>query len=145
MQAGHLQQVLAVERRAYEFPWTEGILTDCLKVGYSAWVISDANDVLMAYAFMSMAAGEAHILNLCVAPECQRQGLARHLLSHLLDVARAVNIGVMLLEVRKSNLAAQRLYESFGFGHLGLRRAYYPAKRGREDAFVLGLDLSPRA
>lgn len=142
MQAAHLPQVLAIEQSAYAYPWTEGIFSDCLRVGYSAWVVTDAAGEVLAYGLMSMAAGEAHVLNLCVAPPYQGQGLARFLMGHLLEIAAAAGVSLMLLEVRKSNGAAQQLYESIGFRRLGMRKNYYPARDGREDALVLGLDIA---
>ena len=141
MAPAHLSQVLGIETAAYEFPWTEGIFQDCLRVGYSAWVVTDAGGNVLAYALMSMAAGEAHILNVCVAASQRRRGLADFLLRHLIMVARAASTTLLLLEVRVSNAAAQRLYRGFGFAQLGERRGYYPARDGREDALVLGLDL----
>ena len=141
MQPAHLPPVLAIETASYDFPWTEGIFQDCLRVGYSAWIVSDRAGAVLAYAVMSMAAGEAHILNICVAPERRRQGLAQFLLRHLIMLARAASVTLMLLEVRKSNDGAQRLYEGFGFAALGERRGYYPAHAGREDALVLALNL----
>jgi [ribosomal protein S18]-alanine N-acetyltransferase len=141
MREAHLVQVMAIENAAYEFPWTEGIFRDCLRVGYSAWVVVDREDVVMAYAMMSMAAGEAHVLNLCVAPTQRRRGLAQFLLRHLTMIARAAAVNLVLLEVRRSNAAAQALYAGFGFRPLGERLGYYPARDGREDAIVLGLDL----
>jgi ribosomal-protein-alanine N-acetyltransferase len=141
MQPAHLPQVLALETVSYDFPWTEGIFQDCLRVGYSAWVVTDASGGVLAYAMMSMAAGEAHILNICVAAAHRRRGLAQFLLRHLIMVARAASVTLMLLEVRKSNEGAQGLYAGFGFAPLGERRGYYPAHGGREDALVLGLSL----
>lgn len=137
----HLPQVLAIEHRAYPFPWSEGIFNDCYRAGYSSWVLTNTLGEVVAYALMSMAVGEAHILNLCVAPEHQRQGLARVLLEHLLRLARSAHTTIMLLEVRKSNRAAQRLYEGYGFQRLHVRKGYYPGHEGREDAIVMGLDL----
>lgn len=142
MAPSHLPQVLEIERAAYTHPWTEGIFNDCLRVGYSAWVVTNTLGEVQAYALMSMAAGEAHVLNVCTAPDQQRRGLATFLLRHLLMVARAAGVTLMLLEVRKSNKAAQRLYESFGFAKIGDRRGYYPAADGREDALVLALELT---
>lgn len=139
MDMSHLQQVLAIENAAYEFPWTESVMGDCLRVGYSAWVVCDAREQVLAYALMSMAAGEAHILNICVSPQHRRQGLAQFLLKHLLMMARAGSIDQIFLEVRVSNTAAQQLYFNHGFVNIGLRRAYYPARDGREDALVLTL------
>ena len=79
----YLERIVDIERRAYLFPWTEGIFRDCLKVGYSAWVVTGPADEVLAYGLMSMAVGEAHILNLCVEPAYQRQGLGKFLLTHL--------------------------------------------------------------
>ncbi len=137
MDMSHLPQVLAIENAAYEFPWSESVMGDCLRVGYSAWVVCDASAAVLAYALMSMAAGEAHILNICVAPDQRRQGLAHFLLKHLMMTARAGSIEQIFLEVRVSNTAAQQLYFNHGFVEIGQRRAYYPAREGREDALVL--------
>lgn len=141
MHPAHLPQVVAIEQRAYEFPWSEQTFDDCLKIGYSCWVMTDLLDRVRAYALMAMAVGEAHILNLCVDPDFLRRGLARRLLDHLLGLARAGGIGLVLLEVRASNRAAQGLYAGYGFREIGRRKRYYPAKEGREDALVLALDL----
>lgn len=141
MHPSHLSQVLAIEQQAYTHPWTEGIFADCLRVGYSAWVVTNTLGEVQAYALMSMAVGEAHVLNICVAPEQQRRGLAVFLMRHLLMVARAAGVTLMLLEVRKSNRGAQKLYDGFGFAKIGERRGYYPAQEGREDAYVLALEL----
>ena len=141
MAESHLEAVMAIEVRAYTHPWTPGIFRDCLSVGYSAWVVCDEDGAVVAYALMTMAAGEAHILNLCVAPEQQRRGLGGFLLRHLQMIARAAGTQLMLLEVRRSNIAAQRLYAGFGFAQVGERRGYYPAFDGREDAFVLALEF----
>ena len=145
LEVAHLAQVVDIERRAYAFPWTEGIFRDCLNVGYSAWTVTSAGDEVLAYAVMSMAVGEAHVLNLCVEPAYHQQGLGRFLLTHLQAVARAAGMEIMLLEVRKSNTAAIALYQAMGFHKLGVRKAYYPAHEGSEDALLLGHTLKPRA
>lgn len=137
----HLPQVLDIERRAYPFPWTEGIFRDCLKVGYSSWVVTSPSGELLAYALMSMAVGEAHVLNLCVEPAYHQQGLGKFLLAHLQRLARSAGMELMLLEVRKSNTAAIALYLGAGFHKLGVRKGYYPAHEGAEDALLLGLSL----
>lgn len=141
MSESQLPQVLDIEQRAYAFPWTEGIFRDCLKAGYSSWVLHDRAGGLIGYALMTMAVGEAHILNLAIDPLLRRRGYARFLLTHLLQVARAANSTLVLLEVRRSNKAAIRLYQAFGFRHIGTRKNYYPGHEQREDAFVLSLDL----
>ncbi len=142
MVAADLPQVYAVEIVAYDFPWTRGILADCIKVGYECWLLTDGRAIL-AYGIMSVAAGEAHILNLCVAPEYQGKGLGRRLLQHLLQVAQERRVDTVFLEVRQSNMRAAALYRSMQFNEVGFRKAYYPAERGREDAviFARSLDL----
>jgi len=137
----HLPQVLDIERRAYPFPWTEGIFRDCLKVGYSSWVVTSPSGEMLAYALMSMAVGEAHVLNLCVEPAYHQQGIGKFLLAHLQRLARGAGMDLMLLEVRKSNAAAIALYQGAGFHKLGVRKGYYPAAEGSEDALLLGLSL----
>ncbi|MDT0497017.1 ribosomal protein S18-alanine N-acetyltransferase [Algiphilus sp. W345] len=141
MHPEHLPQVLAIERRVYAFPWSEGIFRDCLRAGYSAWVVVNSLGEVQGYGLLTMAVGEAHLLNLCVSPERQRQGIARFVLEHLMRLARAANCTVMLLEVRRSNKAAMALYEAYGFQRVGLRKNYYPAEQGREDAFVYAHDF----
>ena len=142
MHESQVDEVMEIERRAYEFPWTEGIFRDCLKAGYSMWVVRERGGPVIAYAVMTMAVGEAHILNVAVDPQVRRRGLGRFALSHLLTVARAAHTTIVLLEVRRSNKAAIRLYQAFGFQQIGTRRGYYPGVDQREDAFVLALDLA---
>ena len=141
MHVSLLPQVLEIERRAYPFPWSEGIFRDCLKAGYSGWVLTEEPGLVIGYALMSMAVDEAHVLNLCIDPAYQQQGLGRMLLEHMIRIARAANATIVLLEVRKSNKSAIHLYETHGFQRLGLRKGYYPAAEGREDALVLGFDI----
>ena len=90
---------------------------------------------------MSIAAGEAHVLNLCTAPERQSRGLGRHLLRALLKTARDHRVQRVFLEVRPSNPQAIALYHSEGFNEIGRRPRYYPAATGREDALVMALEL----
>lgn len=142
LQPGDVPRILEIERRAYPFPWTDGIFRDCLKVGYSSWMVVGPQGEVLSYALMSMAAGEAHILNLCVEPDYQGQGLGRFMLEHLLCIARNAGMTLILLEVRRSNARARRLYEGAGFSTFGVRKAYYPAVEGREDALVLGIDIT---
>ena len=88
MREEDLAAVLAIEERAYEFCWTEGILRDCLRVGYSCWVVEQGG-AIAGHAVMSLLpGGECHVLNVAVAPELQGQGLGRLLMHQLLDTAR---------------------------------------------------------
>jgi ribosomal-protein-alanine N-acetyltransferase len=135
--------VVALERASYQFPWSEGIFRDCLRVGYICRVVTSANR-LIGYGVMSVGAGEAHILNLCVDAGVRCQGIGRRMLDYLLDRGAAAGMTEAFLEVRPSNTAAIRLYLSLGFDQVGMRRGYYQAVGGREDAAVLKLSLRGR-
>jgi len=135
--------VVAIERAAYPFPWSEGIFRDCLRVGYVCRVAC-AGDEVIGYGVMSVGAGEAHILNLCVSQHFRCRGVGKQLLGYLVDRAGSAGMGEVFLEVRPSNTAAIRLYQSLGFEQVGVRRGYYQAVGGREDAAVLKLVLPNR-
>ncbi|MBP3983119.1 ribosomal protein S18-alanine N-acetyltransferase [Pseudoxanthomonas helianthi] len=135
-----LDAVMAIENRAYPFPWTRGIFRDCLQAGYPAWLLLEG-DAVSGYAIISLAVGEVHVLNICVAPERQGRGLGRFLLRALLKHARDRKAERVFLEVRPSNPGAKALYESEGFNEIGRRPRYYPARDGREDAIVMAMEL----
>ncbi|HXA93087.1 MAG TPA: ribosomal protein S18-alanine N-acetyltransferase [Steroidobacteraceae bacterium] len=143
MTDGDVPSVVGIERESYQFPWSEGIFRDCLRVGYVCRA-AITDDELVGYGVMSAGAGEAHILNLCVAAAARCRGVGRTLLGYLLDRAAAAGMGEAYLEVRPSNAAAMRLYHSLGFEQVGTRRGYYQAIGGREDACVLKLPLRGR-
>lgn len=140
MSEGDIDIVLEMERCAYPFPWTAGNFRDCIRCGHYCCVYLK-EDQYIGYCVMSVIAGEAQILNICIDPVMQGQGLGRRLLRHLIAVAGKKSADTIFLEVRASNQAAYGLYDSFGFNEIGLRQGYYPAKGGREDALVLGLSL----
>jgi ribosomal-protein-alanine N-acetyltransferase len=135
-----LPEVAAVEQSSYAFPWSENIFRDCLRVGYTCRALDLAGQII-GYGIMSVGAGEAHILNVCVRDQFRNLGFGRRLLEHLLERATAAGVGEAFLEVRPSNLAAIRLYQRLGFEQIGIRRGYYQAPDGREDAIVLKRDL----
>ena len=138
-----VSSVVALERAAYQFPWSEGIFRDCLRVGYICRVAASGSR-LIGYGVMSVGAGEAHILNLCIDAGFRCQGVGRRMLDYLLDRGAAAGMSEAFLEVRPSNTAAIRLYLSVGFDQVGMRRGYYQAVGGREDAAVLKLALRGR-
>jgi len=140
MREDDLPKIDEIERKAYDFPWSTSIFRDCMRARY-ACVLAENEDGLLAYAVMSMAAGEAHVLNLCVKPECQGQGRGRRILDHLIETAFENGVDTMFLEVRPSNPAAVALYHEAGFNQIGVRQDYYPAHEGREDALVLARAL----
>ncbi|MDJ0881164.1 MAG: ribosomal protein S18-alanine N-acetyltransferase [Gammaproteobacteria bacterium] len=132
--------VMQIEESIYEFPWTKGIFTDCIRVGYDCWVAT-LEDMIIAYGVLSSAAQESHVLNLATRHTHQHQGIGRQFLHHLIDIARLKSSEIVLLEVRPSNQAAIKLYESTGFNEIGCRKAYYPAPNGKEDALIFALQL----
>ncbi len=136
MQEADLADVIEIERRSYPYPWTRIIFSDCLRAGYSCWVC-ERQGIIEGYGVISVAAGESHLLNLCVRPEALQQGIGRNLLKHFISVARRHGAEVVFLEVRPSNRAALALYGKNGFNELGVRKDYYPAEGGREDALIL--------
>jgi [ribosomal protein S18]-alanine N-acetyltransferase len=136
MRGNDIPEVVAIERGSYQFPWSEGIFRDCLRVGYVCRVVTVSRQV-MAYGVMSFGAGEAHILNLCVGEVYRCRGIGRQLLNSLIERAGAAGMADAYLEVRPSNVTAIRLYLSLGFEQVGMRRGYYQAATGREDAAVL--------
>lgn len=142
MVLGDTPRIIAVERSAYEFPWTEGIFRDCIRVGYVCRIAESAGEVA-GYGVMTLGAGEAHLLNLCVGHDFRRRGIGRGLLELLLEHARSHGVTDLFLEVRPSNPAAIRLYVASGFQQIGVRRSYYQAVGGREDALVFRLKLRP--
>ncbi|HHM06476.1 MAG TPA: ribosomal-protein-alanine N-acetyltransferase [Gammaproteobacteria bacterium] len=136
MREADLDAVLAIERAAYEFPWTAGIFRDCLRAGHLCRVMYDQWGIF-AYAVMSVGAGEAHLLNICVATGRRRRGYAGELLGVMVRLAQKLGGDTLFLEVRPSNAAARRLYAALDFNEVGYRLNYYPARRGREDAIIL--------
>lgn len=136
-----LPEVALVEQQSYAFPWSENIFRDCLRVGYTCRAL-DLSGQIIGYGVMSLGAGEAHVLNVCVRNEFRNRGFGRKLMEHLLERAAAAGVTEAFLEVRPSNLSAIRLYQHLGFEQIGVRRGYYQALEGREDAIVLKLALA---
>ena len=140
MRDDDLDAVMAIEQRAYPFPWTHGIFRDCLRAGYPSWVMHDEGSIV-GYGVLSIAADEAHVLNLCTAPHLRGRGHGRRLLRALVQQARGRGAQRLFLEVRPSNPHAMALYEGEGFNEIGRRPRYYPAHEGREDAVVMAIEL----
>lgn len=135
-----LDAIMEIEPHIYSHPWSRGNFSDSLVSGYSAWVLLDGAKII-GYALMMMVLDEAHLLNLSVAKAYQKQGLGRLLLEHMIAIAKKHAAANMFLEVRPSNISAIALYENIGFNEMAIRRGYYPAHNGREDAVLMGLAL----
>ena len=140
MRTADVDRVLAVEVRAYSFPWTRGNFIDSLAAGYLAEVLIDPQDALLGYFVAMVGVDELHLLNLTVAPAHQRQGHAGTLLDVLEQRCRDHQLPALWLEVRASNERARHVYRQRGFQDVGLRKNYYPAVQAtREDAIVMSL------
>ncbi|HZP68029.1 MAG TPA: ribosomal protein S18-alanine N-acetyltransferase [Rudaea sp.] len=142
MRAEDLDQVASIEIGAYEFPWTHAIFRDCLRAGYGCWVLAQGAEIV-GYGVLTTGGGEAHVLNVCVARDHQGMGHGKRLMRRLVDLARWHRAERVFLEVRPSNARAIALYDQLGFNEIGRRPNYYPAKRGREDAIVMAMELLP--
>ena len=140
MREDDLAEVTAVEAAVYSHPWTKGNFADSLRAGYECRTLRQ-DGTLLGYFILMAAHGEAHLLNLSVAAAHQRRGHGAAMLRAAAVLARGRGARELFLEVRPSNRAAQALYTRFGFRRVGVRRGYYPAHGGREDAWVLALAL----
>jgi len=135
-----IDTVMTIEKRAFPFPWTPSIFKDCLKHNYSCWIYErDAS--IIGYAVMMFVIDEMHLLNICVDPDVQGQRLGSRLLHSMECLAQEWQAQTCFLEVRQSNFAAIRLYLNTGFNEVGLRKGYYPAKLGRENAIIMAKTL----
>ncbi len=146
MTTAHLDAVMAIERAAYEVPWTRGNFIDSLASGYVAHCLFDDRGAVTGYCVAMQGAGEMHLLNLTVAATEQGRGHARRMLDALVAGCRQAGMTQIWLEVRQSNARARSVYRRYGMVEAGLRRAYYPTPPGakpapREDAVVMRLPL----
>lgn len=139
-QASDIAPMAEIEREAYPYPWSASILHDCLKAGHWGWVASSRGEIA-AYAVVQQVLDEAHLLNVCTAPSWQGQGMGRGMLQWVMQQCLAREMTRMLLEVRASNTPALGLYRALGFQQDGLRKGYYPATGGREDAVLMSRAL----
>ena len=135
-----LELVIEIEQRIYAFPWTLGNFRDSIRAGYSCWVCRNGEG-LLGYAVLMIAAGEAHLLNLTIDFPFQRRGHGTRFLRHLVQTVRDYGAHILFLEVRPSNEAGVGLYARHGFRQIGVRRDYYPAQGGRENALVFALEF----
>ena len=138
-----LDAVVAVEAGSYGFPWSRGNFVDSLAAGHVAELLLEAGAVIGYFVAMP-GVDEMHLLNVTIAPAWQGRGHGSALLDALAANARERALARVLLEVRAGNARARALYARRGYVEIGLRRGYYPAAQGREDAVVMRLDLPPR-
>lgn len=129
-----------VEKLTQPAPWAFEVLSHCFDIGAVGYVV-EMNDQLVGFIMAILHPWEGHILNLCVHPRFQRQGIGRALMQCILQMAQEKKVGMICLEVRCKNVSAIALYKSMGFIQIGERKNYYPTVTGREDALVFAKDL----
>jgi ribosomal-protein-alanine N-acetyltransferase len=140
MAESDISQVAAIEQAVQVAPWSPAALQACLPAGYTCLVL-EHNRQVTGFIIVQLVLDECHILNLGIAPDWQRQGMGQLLLRHVITLATQQHCRHCLLEVRRSNQAALRLYQRQGFTTIGTRRDYYRTPSGREDALLLELVL----
>lgn len=135
-----LDAVFAIEQQVHVHPWTRGMFNDSLASGYMCKLFESANE-LVGYAILMPALDEVHLLDISIAKAEQRKGLGIKILNIINELCIDARFERIILEVRPSNLAANALYRKAGFVEIGVRRGYYPATNGREDAIVMEYKL----
>ncbi|AWH88175.1 ribosomal protein S18-alanine N-acetyltransferase [Limnobaculum parvum] len=135
-----LSAVWQIEQASHAFPWTEQTLNSNQGDRYLNLTLSIDNTIA-AFAITQVVLDEATLFNIAVHPDFQRRGLGRELLQYLIDELIQRDVMTLWLEVRASNLAAIELYRAFDFNEVTIRKGYYPAADGREDAVIMALTL----
>ena len=141
MTKADIPAVMLIENAEYKFPWSEGIMKDCLSTANYHGYLIKYHQQLIGYAMISAAVGECHILNICIKSSHQNKGYGKQLLAFLIDEAKELKAQQVFLEVRASNQAAISLYQNFGFNELDIRKGYYPAHNKREDAYLFAMEI----
>ncbi len=130
-----------IEAEAQSSPWSQAAFLRCWESKFPGWVL-EIEQKIVGFIFISIAASECHILNICIHPSQQRQGLGQKLLMTTLLRAKERGADTVYLEVRRSNHGAIHLYRQMNFKLIGERRNYYTTPKGPEDALVFARDLA---
>jgi len=139
-----LQAVFELNMLSFTEAWSHQAIFDALKFGYDLDVWHTIHGGLAAYCLGQDVLDDVHIMQLAVAPTFHRRGLGLRLTRYILDKKRCKGLRHVWLEVRASNVAAQRLYSGLGFHVSGTRKNYYTpnaAGPSREDALLMRYDL----
>ncbi len=142
MRLDDLKQVIRIEHEIFLFPWSLINFSDSIKAGYHCRVLVQADtDKVMGYGILMLGPDEAHVLTLGIGVSWQNQGWGGYLLRYFIKFAAQHQMKSVLLDVRQSNIGAANLYQRLGFRQIAVRKGYYPAMCGREDALVMRLEL----
>jgi len=137
-----LDEVMAIERTSFRHPWSSNFFLEELQVACARSIVAQVNDKIVGYVLFWLLPEEIDIHNIAVHTGFRRQRIGQTLLQQVIEQARSRNSARVTLEVRVSNIAAQKLYDSVGFVSQGLRKGYY--SDDGEDAVVMVLELAPR-
>ena len=137
---GDLETCIAIEQVAHAYPWSKAQMLSALQRN-GGWAL-ESDSELIAFAIVSKVLEEAELLNFVVEPRFQGRGVGTCLLQHVLERLRSEEkLERFYLEVRESNIPALSLYQAAGFAEVGIRKAYYPAPGGREDAILMAMQI----
>lgn len=135
-----VEDVYHIEKEGHIAPWSKQIIHDCVAIGYGCYVLVKRKKI-RGFMITRVAGGACHLLNLCIAPASQGKGFGEALLVYLIELLKTDCMKIYL-EVRPTNLPAQRLYEKYGFRQVDYKKHYYSDPDGsHEDALVLELLL----
>lgn len=143
MELRHVAQVVALEKVCFSDPWSEKSVRSELDNPLSLWLVAEAAEGVVGYIGSQSVLGESDMMNVAVAPQARRQGIARALVTELVRRLRELGNDQLTLEVRVSNDGAQRLYHTLGFSEVGRRKNYYV--NPKEDALILRLSWGGEA
>ena len=140
MSTADLDEVMLIERSSFPVPWSAGFFRQELQVACARSILAEANGKIIGYVLFWLLPGAIDIHNIAVHADYRRRGVARALLGRVINQAQGQEAVRVLLEVRKSNVPAQKLYHGFGFVTTGIRKGYY--SDNGEDALAMTLELS---
>ena len=132
------KRIAEMERECFLDPWDLNMLDGCFKADNFFGLVEESNGEIIGYCGSVFDLWEAEILLVAVSPDHRRRGIARNLLSAVIDKYKKAGKEAVFLEVRRSNIAAQALYYELGFKQVGEREKYY---QNTEDALVLKKSL----
>jgi len=136
-----LPSLVTLESRTHINPWSEKLISQSLSGAHLIWV-AHLNDQIVGYLVVMPIVDQWELLNVAVDSDFQGKGIGSLWMKHLKSQASQNHIKQVFLEVRESNAAAISLYCKVGFERVGLRKNYYPASSGREDALVMQININ---
>jgi len=135
-----LDEIIELEVLTQFLPWTKAIFEQCFKAGCQGWVLEQTGKVI-GFVIVNLQGDEGHILDICIHPNYQAQGLGHQLLSYVLKIMKEKGTLFAYLEVRCTNHPAIALYQKLEFVEMATRKDYYLTEKGREDAIVFAKEL----